>query len=220
MEKEKSNKGVILALIILIIMVLALSSYIVYDKFLSTKNDNEITDNHEKEENNIKKNDEDKSEENETYIEFTEKELNINLAEDFSIKFEQSYANDKPAGLEFITSKEPNLFQSVVISAPLPGYTTIKSIGVVEDSNYKRITVFLTNENDQVNAWYTDIKNDDVYSIIEDSGVLMESFKEINTISKIKSIGMLVKENKKYSAIECEDGIYLLSDDGNLIKNN
>ena len=118
-----------------------------------------------------------------------------------------------------MTSKDPNLGSSVNIHAPIPGYTTVKSIGAIENSTYKRILVFLTNENDQVNAWYTDIKNDDVSSIIENSDILMGSFKEINVTSKIKSIGILTKENKEYSALECEDGMYLLSDDGSLIKN-
>lgn len=216
MENKKSNKGVIVILIILIIMVLTLGSYIVYDKFFNTENDKKVTENNVKDENkdDIKENDI-----KETYNAFTEKKLNIKLSNDFSIKFEQDYANDKPAGLIFMTSKDPNLGSSVNIHAPIPGYTTVKSIGAIENSTYKRILVFLTNENDQVNAWYTDIKNDDVSSIIENSDILMGSFKEINVTSKIKSIGILTKENKEYSALECEDGMYLLSDDGSLIKN-
>ena len=159
MENKKSNKGVIVTLIILIIMVLALGSYIVYDKFFNTENDKKVTENNVKDENkdDIKENDI-----KETYNAFTEKKLNIKLSNDFSIKFEQDYANDKPAGLIFMTSKNPNLGSSVNIHAPIPGYTTVKSIGAIENSTYKRILVFLTNENDQVNAWYTDIKNDDV----------------------------------------------------------
>ena len=50
MENKKSNKGVIVTLIILIIMVLALGSYIVYDKFFNAEDDKKVTENNTKDE--------------------------------------------------------------------------------------------------------------------------------------------------------------------------
>ena len=90
--KTKTSKGVIVILTILIIMVLGLASYIIYDKFISNTNSNTNTETTEKVENNNINNNDTSS--------------NINLSEEDITKFLTDIGTQPLLGLYFKEPKE------------------------------------------------------------------------------------------------------------------
>lgn len=210
--KQKNNKGLIVLVIILFIIIIGLTSYIVCDK-INTKDSNKNITENIKEDNIVK--DEDLEENNDKYeIDiFNQISASYKLQDGNELLFLQAKGNDINSGFQID-------YKNVGYMIDVEGYYNLESVGIIENNDNILVIELMSNESNEKKVIYEKLEksklNDTNISDNSKGEYIISSSTKLNTNYVVDKIGKVQINNINYPVIVCGNDNYMINDDGAL----
>lgn len=208
--KQKNSKGLVILIVILVIAVISLAGYIVYDKINNKESDKEITET--KKDNISTKENENKKEDYNIEI-FNQTSASYKLQDGNELLFLQSKGNDINSGFQID-------YKDVGHMIDVDGYYNLESVGIIENTDNIIAIELMSNEKNEKKVFYevlSKTKLIDTNTSDDDKGsYIIESATKLNTNYVIDKIGKVQINNINYPVIVSGNDNYIINEDGSL----
>lgn len=212
MVKTKNSKGLIVLVVILLITVIGLGSYIVYDKVNNENSNKNITE-VKKEDNNIKEENDGPNEGKYDVQTFNQTSTSYKLQDGNELLFLQAKGNDMNSGLQID-------YKDVGHMIDVEEYYNLESVGIIENTDNIIAIELMSNEKNEKKVFYeilSKAKLMDVNISADDrSSYIVESGTKLNTNYVIDKIGKVQINNVNYPVVVSGNDNYIINEDGSL----